>query len=146
MLGHCSSFRVLLVMQTNRCALLLAALALLLLAVQQCKAEVFTRALGINCALRYVDVNPRDGKITPAEIDVARNKYLKLPWYVPKVLADLLKPTSVIMSDCDFDRDGGISRRDMDLSNATCLGEQKLLDKFKQYFCDKAAEIENQRH
>jgi hypothetical protein len=123
---------------------LFTATLLLLLAT----AVGFTRQQAMDCALRYADVNPRDGKITLQEMETAR-RYLQLPRlidWLPRWAKDLVKTNEQVMADCDFDHDGAISRQDMVLSNRTCLGNQDTLDKFKKYFCDKAAEAENHRH
>lgn len=116
-----------------------------LLAVAYATAPApFTRAHAIDCVLRYVDISPRDGFVTALEIDAAKERYLT--WY-ERGAAYLVQTTSTIIHDCDFaPRDGKLSRRDMELSNATCIGTPVLLDKLKTYLCDRAAARENSAH
>jgi len=116
------------------------------------------RAEAMACVLRYVDVSPRDGKCSPVEVDTARAKYFRLPGMPQMVLNYIntrLKPTSTIMEDCDFDHDGFISRRDMELSNRTCLRDddritfrpfidKPVLQLFKERFCDVAERMERE--
>jgi hypothetical protein len=109
----------------------------------------FSRKQCIACLLDVADAN-HDGRITAAEIDKAKDTYLR--FYELAVISTLAKDaeTSSIINNCDANGDGVITYDDMVVSADTCLNLYKDNDKAKgttgllcytkEYFCDRAAE------
>jgi hypothetical protein len=111
------------------CAIVLAAVAVL---VQAKSTAMEKREEAIECVMRYVDVDPRDGCIDSQEVSRARINcvsFLKRTG-IPRV--------ETIMRDCDFDGNGCISREDMLNSNKTCLRKEEYLDALLNNFCPSA--------
>ena len=123
-------------------ASLLAALVALALLVDSCKAVDLTRQRAIDCALRYVDVMPQDGFITPEEIEHAKETILTRL----QRGASFVVTTGTIMNDCDKNHDGKISRADMEQSAGSCLNAPWKLTMFDKYVCKQAAAKENALH
>ncbi len=97
----------------------------------------YTRDDSFNCLKKYIDVNPKDDRISKAEIEAGVSKYL--PTY--------LKPmfwwigADKVMKDCDYDKNGFITPRDWLLSKDTCFPQKKDQCTI-QWFCDRAAKDE----
>lgn len=90
-----------------------------------------TRMDMMNCTLAYIDRN-HDGYVSEEEMEWGRQNLLS--WYERPWAED----TETIMRNCDFDRDGRISRSDMELSYSTCLNTEKKLSEFNKYICKRA--------
>jgi len=99
----------------------------------------YTRQDSLECLKKYVDNNPKDDKISKAEIDAAVKKYL--PTY--------LKPmfwwigSDKVMTDCDYDSNGYITPRDWLMSKEKCFPHKKDQCTI-QWFCKQAAEQEKE--
>ena len=97
----------------------------------ECDGIRFSRAQAIGCLLDVVDVNPRDGRITPGEIELFKNNYLS--WF-EKTLAEAgsllgVGTIEVIMRDCDGNGDGAIDYSDM------IITEDRLVCNLILIFC-----------
>jgi len=86
------------------------------------------------CLTEYVDSN-HDDAVSVKEMEDARQKYA--PWY----LRTKLTTVADMFKDCDYNKDGLITARDVQLAVKTCLPEQYQICRVK-WFCDRAKEIE----
>jgi len=110
--------------------ILISALFLLALGVSSVVGD--KREEAIECVLRYVDVNPKDGCVDSLEVSDARINCV--PWWK----RSLVPRVETIMRDCDFDGNGCISGDDMRRANATCLHKESDLDLLLDDFCPNA--------
>jgi hypothetical protein len=99
------------------------------------KSCAFTRTDAMNCFAKYVDVEPRDGGITPNEIRLAINRYSTPPiralfWGIG---------TKQTMAGCDADHNGVITAKDWVESAHKCLPSHENMCSVK-WFCDRAEE------
>ena len=113
---------------------LVVLLFLVLAAFALSSSSGHTRDECIECTMRYIDVEPKDGFVTEMEIDNARARLLS--WF-ERAGAEA---TPTIIYDCDFDRDGKISRADMMSSNTTCLNNPDKLERYWKYICKRSTD------
>lgn len=97
----------------------------------------------IECGLRFGDANG-DGYITLDEIESVKQRYLSpavraAAWVLEKIGVETAEK---MMRNCDFDRDGRISRSDFELSVDTCLATCKKVELIFSIVCDRAAAAE----
>jgi hypothetical protein len=111
---------------------ILSLLGTFLLAALAVHASAPPREVLIDCVLRYVDTD-HDGCVTAREIDHARSEYLNI---IERMASTR---TEKIMRDCDYNRDGCISRSDMEAANTTCVASEKDRNRFNDYICKRAA-------
>ena len=98
----------------------------------------------IDCGMQYADID-KDGRLSIAEVEVIRDLAVgpvgAAGIWVASKLPILSKFVSVkqIFRDCDYDRDGYITREDFEHMRATCLETPgKIADAYK-WVCDQGA-------
>lgn len=99
----------------------------------------YSRDAAVVCAKKYGDKN-NDGKLSYNEIDNLRESTLY--WYEKLASFAIGKTTARVMRDCDFDRDGEISKLDFEQSYDTCLKDCGSVTDFFHYVCDRQAALE----
>ena len=87
---------------------------------RECGGHSFCREDMIKCAFEVADVNPKDGRLSPTELDKLKSDYMK--WW-EKLVAWVMRAakTSNIMAKCDHNKDGFIDRHDFDLTTDECI-------------------------
>ena len=103
----------------------------------------FTRDQALDCLVTYVDVEPKDGKITLHELDLARSKYLSAWQKAGSWLASWFTDDYTnehILKDCDYNKDGVFTPEDFRKAKKHCIGTQKALCAFKGV-CDTAKKM-----
>lgn len=93
----------------------------------------YTREDSFKCLEKYVDVDPKDGQITPKEVKEALDKYL--PSYLKPMFWFI--GISKIFEDCDYDHNGVITPRDWMLSEKKCMHTKESWCTM-QWFCEGA--------
>lgn len=93
----------------------------------------FTRDQAYDCLVKYVDVDPKDERVTKKEVDAAIKAYAPayvraLSWFVG---------TQKVFSACDYNKDGVLTPRDWKLSVGHCLPHKRNLCTM-QWFCNRA--------
>lgn len=102
-----------------------------MLSLQNCE---YKRDSIIECFETYFDLN--GNKIVEVnEIHDAINKYTSF-WL--RLITFITQPIPKILSRCDMDGDGKISRDDYDKSTLTCMETCNSLRDAHKYLCDKA--------
>ena len=88
--------------------------------IAYCDGEYFSRSQAIQCAFEIGDVDPQDGQITPHELDLLKSTYMK--WW-ERLIGWLVSSTktSNVLKNCDFNKDGVITREDFDQTEHTCF-------------------------
>jgi hypothetical protein len=94
----------------------------------------FTRADSYECLRRYVDVNPKDDRITKTEVQEALKKHL--PLYL-RPLFWWSSSVDGIFTQCDYDKNEVITPRDWEMSNKTCMPIKESWCTV-QWFCNRA--------
>ena len=94
----------------------------------------FTRSDALQCMRKYVDSDHND-RITTAELEESITKYAPawmraLSWFVG---------VERVMEDCDYNEDGVLTPRDLELSTEKCFPKQENLCTF-EWFCNRAKE------
>lgn len=87
---------------------------------RECGGHSFCREDMIKCSFEVADVNPKDGRLSPAELDTLKSDYMR--WW-EKLVAWVMSAakTSNIMKKCDYNKDGFIDRHDFDLTANKCI-------------------------
>jgi len=101
-----------------------------------------TRQGAIECSLPFVDVDG-DGRASKQEVQRAhymamgrfRHVLSALEWIVRKVPLVNLETVDQVMEDCDYDKDGFISRADYDKTTNSCLNNQRKIELVYDWLC-----------
>ena len=106
---------------------------------RECDNVSFCREDMIKCAFNVADVSPKDGRISPAELDTMKSDYMK--WW-EKLIAWIIRSakTSNIMEKCDANKDGFIDRHDFDVTTDECIPLRNKKGELSDSLC-KAKEV-----
>jgi hypothetical protein len=94
----------------------------------------FNRNDGLACLTKFVDVSPKDGAISRAEVDLALKTYSS---YLVRKTVRWIGGIDRIMKDCDHDKNGLITAKDWVESKNTCMPFKKNMCQL-EWFCKRA--------
>lgn len=99
-----------------------------------CGKTTFNREQLMECAFRIADMNPKDGRISPQEIEMIKTTYMHW-WERTLGWLKAATRTSHIMKECDYNRDGFIDRHDFDKTYKTCIPAKNKRGKPSSSLC-----------